>query len=125
MAHATSTHPYMRKHDRHDSRATLSPTLLRSRGCSGNAIGRHETIATYDRLAVEYDLATHETTRGLEMASLQGLAVALTLVSERARTLELGCGTGVATGLLSASAGVARIVATDPPRRMRATAGAK
>jgi SAM-dependent methyltransferase len=89
------------------------------------AISLGQTIATYDRLAVEYDLASHETTRGLEIASLQGLAAALALVSERARILEFGCGTGVATRVLSASGDVARIIATDPSRRMLTQAAGK
>jgi SAM-dependent methyltransferase len=82
-------------------------------------------MATYDCLAAEYDLATHEATRGLEIASVQGLEAALALVPEQARVLELGCGTGVATGLLAATGGVARIVATDPSHRMLVQAATK
>lgn len=123
MAPVTSSHPLARKSDLGALR--IASSLASPFGRAESAIRQPETIATYDRLATEYDLAIHETTRSLESASIKGLGLALSLVSKRARILELGCGTGVATGLLSAGAGVATIIATDPSHRMLAQAAAK
>ena len=118
MGQATSAHSSARMGDRRASRSTGPPPRLRRRDGSRTEADRDGTIATYDRLAAEYDQVAHETTRGLEIASVESLSKALRLVARRTHILELGCGTGVATEALSSVAGVRRIVATDPSQRM-------
>jgi SAM-dependent methyltransferase len=86
-----------------------------------------ETIATYDELSDEYDLETHETTRGLEQASLRGFASALRLIELRAgaSVLELGCGSGLLTQRITLLANAAKIVASDPSPKMLEAAAHK
>ena len=86
-----------------------------------------ETIAGYDELAYEYDYGTHETTRGLEEASLRGFASALPLIElwSRSTVLELGCGTGLLTNELISQTNADQIVASDPSARMLDVAARK
>ena len=84
-----------------------------------------QSIATYDRLAVEYDDERHRTTRELERLSARSVAAARlprALVGPSPLVVELGSGTGALTGELAAQLRGCRLLISDPSARMLAQA---
>lgn len=90
--------------------------------CSSQAEIEAETIAAYDLLALEYDSATHATTRALEQLSLHAfdrIINSTSVISNAKRVLEVGCGTGVLSTLLLHSLGEDKgVVLLDASARM-------
>jgi SAM-dependent methyltransferase len=79
------------------------------------------TIATYARLASEYDEPAHTTTRALELLSKDAFRRAAPLAHARAAypvLLELGAGTGALTRAILDSGDWGRLIVTDPAPAM-------